>query len=48
MLYAFLRERDPGRLIKVGSGHSTLFAARAVQDGGPPSFSTCFRHCPPG
>ena len=34
VLYAFLREREPAQLVEIGSGHSTLFAARAVQDGG--------------
>ncbi len=34
VLYALLRERDPARLVEIGSGHSTLFAARAVHDGG--------------
>jgi hypothetical protein len=32
-IYAFLRERRPGRYIEVGSGNSTKFAARAKDDG---------------
>ena len=32
-LYAFLRDRDPRLYIEVGSGMSTLFARRAVDDG---------------
>jgi len=33
VLYAFLRERDPAHMIEIGSGNSTLFAARAIRDG---------------
>ena len=33
-LYAFIRDRSPKRYHEVGSGNSTLFAARAVRDGG--------------
>ena len=33
ILYAFIRQRRPGRLLEVGSGHSTRFAARAIRDG---------------
>ncbi len=33
-LYMFVRERQPRRYHEVGSGNSTLFAARAVRDGG--------------
>ncbi len=32
--YALVRERMPGRIVEVGSGHSTRFLARAVRDGG--------------
>lgn len=32
-LYAFVRERRPRRYVEIGSGFSTLFAARAVRDG---------------
>jgi len=31
---ALLRQRNPKRIVEVGSGHSTRFLARAVQDGG--------------
>jgi hypothetical protein len=33
-LYCFLRQRNPARYVEVGSGNSTLFAARARRDGG--------------
>jgi len=33
-LYSFVRARRPGRYHEIGSGNSTLFAARAVRDGG--------------
>lgn len=32
--YAMVRHHKPGRIIEVGSGHSTRFLARAVSDGG--------------
>lgn len=32
--YAMVREARPRRIVEVGSGHSTRFLARAVQDGG--------------
>jgi hypothetical protein len=32
-VYAFLRDRGPGRYLEVGSGNSTTFAARARRDG---------------
>ena len=34
VLYALIRERQPSRIIEIGSGHSTRFAARALADGG--------------
>ncbi len=34
MLYAIIRRHRPARLLEVGSGHSTRFAARAIADGG--------------
>lgn len=34
VLYTLVRERAPRRLVEIGSGHSTRFAARAVADGG--------------
>ncbi|MEQ8666138.1 MAG: class I SAM-dependent methyltransferase [Rhodospirillales bacterium] len=33
-MYTFVRSRAPGRMIEIGSGHSTRFAARAIRDGG--------------
>jgi len=33
-LYVFVRETQPGRIVEVGSGHSTRFMARAIRDGG--------------
>ena len=32
--YTLVRERQPGRIVEIGSGHSTRFMARAVRDGG--------------
>lgn len=32
--YALVRRRRPGRIVEVGSGHSTRFLARAIADGG--------------
>jgi hypothetical protein len=32
--YAVVRSTRPGRIVEVGSGHSTRFLARAVRDGG--------------
>lgn len=34
VLYALIRHNRPTRIIEVGSGHSTRFAARAIVDGG--------------
>lgn len=36
-LYALIRARRPARYHEVGSGHSTLFAARAIRDGQLPT-----------
>lgn len=33
-LYTLVRTRRPGRILEIGSGHSTRFLARAVRDGG--------------
>lgn len=33
MLYAQIRQRRPARVVEIGSGHSTRFAARAIADG---------------
>ena len=35
--YVMVRERQPRRIIEVGSGHSTRFLARAVRDGALPT-----------
>lgn len=32
--YALVRQRKPGRIVEVGSGHSTRFLVRAIADGG--------------
>jgi predicted O-methyltransferase YrrM len=34
LLYGLVRARKPSRIIEIGSGHSTRFAARAVADAG--------------
>jgi predicted O-methyltransferase YrrM len=34
LLYGFIREQRPGRIVEIGSGHSTRFAVRAVRDAG--------------
>lgn len=34
MAYTMVRHLRPGRIIEIGSGHSTRFMARAIQDGG--------------
>ena len=34
MLYGQIRARRPARVVEIGSGHSTRFAARAIADGG--------------
>jgi hypothetical protein len=36
-LYSLIRARQPSRYHEVGSGNSTLFAARAIRDGGLPT-----------
>lgn len=33
-LYVLIRDRQPRRIVEVGSGHSTRFMARAIHDGG--------------
>lgn len=38
--YSLVRERRPGRIVEVGSGHSTRFMARAIADGGLPTVLT--------
>jgi predicted O-methyltransferase YrrM len=37
MLYAQIRVRRPARIVEIGSGHSTRFAARAIADGALPT-----------
>jgi predicted O-methyltransferase YrrM len=39
--YALVRERRPGRIVEIGSGHSTRFMARAVADGKLATRITC-------
>jgi hypothetical protein len=39
--YAIVRNTKPGRIVEVGSGHSTRFLARAVADGGLDTRITC-------
>jgi len=39
--YAILRDTRPRRVVEVGSGHSTRFIARAMQDGGYDCTITC-------
>ncbi len=34
LLYGLTRARKPGRIVEVGSGHSTRFAAQAIRDAG--------------
>ncbi|HEY3146501.1 MAG TPA: class I SAM-dependent methyltransferase [Dongiaceae bacterium] len=34
MLYAQIRQHRPARVVEIGCGHSTRFAARAIADGG--------------
>lgn len=33
-MYAIIRHRRPGRIVEIGSGHSTRFMVRAIGDGG--------------
>ncbi|MEM1421611.1 MAG: class I SAM-dependent methyltransferase [Pseudomonadota bacterium] len=40
-LYALIRTRKPARVVEVGSGHSTRFAARAISDGGLDTSQIC-------
>jgi predicted O-methyltransferase YrrM len=44
--YVLVRERRPLRIVEVGSGHSTRFLARAVQDGGLPTEITAIDPAP--
>ena len=45
-LYALVRERQPSRIIEIGSGHSTRFASRAIRDGGLATEITCIDPSP--
>ncbi len=45
-LYGFLRERSPRAYVEVGSGMSTLFARRAISDGGLPTLITSIDPAP--
>ncbi len=44
--YALVRTRKPGRIVEVGSGHSTRFLARAIADGGLPTSLTAIDPAP--
>jgi hypothetical protein len=44
--YALVRERRPARIVEVGSGHSTRFLARAVEDGRLPTAITAIDPAP--
>jgi Methyltransferase domain len=44
--YAMVRQRQPRRVIEIGSGHSTRFMARAVADGGLDCAITAIDPCP--
>jgi len=44
--YALVRETRPGRIVEIGSGHSTRFLARAVVDGGLATEMLCIDPAP--
>ncbi|MGO4573198.1 class I SAM-dependent methyltransferase [Microvirga sp. 2TAF3] len=44
--YAIVRREKPRRIVEIGSGHSTRFLARAVQDGGLPTRIACIDPAP--
>ena len=44
--YALVRRRAPARIVEVGSGHSTRWLARAVQDGGLATTIRCIDPAP--
>lgn len=44
--YALVREEKPRRIVEIGSGHSTRFMARAVEDAGLPTRITCIDPAP--
>lgn len=45
-LYVLVREARPGRIVEVGSGHSTRFIGRAIRDGGLASALTAIDPAP--
>lgn len=45
-LYAMVRLSRPGRILEIGSGHSTRFMAQAVRDGGFSCRITCIDPAP--
>ena len=44
--YAMIRTRKPGRIVEVGSGHSSRFMAAAIEDGGLKTAFTCIDPAP--
>jgi hypothetical protein len=44
--YAIVRREKPGRIVEIGSGHSTRFMAQAVADGNLPTTITCIDPAP--
>lgn len=44
--YALVRARKPGRIVEVGSGHSTRFMAAAIEDGELSTGLTCIDPAP--
>jgi predicted O-methyltransferase YrrM len=44
--YAIVRREKPGRIVEIGSGHSTRFMDRAVTDGGLGTRITCIDPAP--
>ncbi|UVF20669.1 class I SAM-dependent methyltransferase [Microvirga terrae] len=44
--YAMVRQGKPGRIVEIGSGHSTRFMAQAVRDGGLPTRIICIDPAP--
>lgn len=46
VLYALLCHRPPARVVEIGSGHSTRFAARAIRDAGASTELVCVDPAP--
>ncbi|MGI9491006.1 MAG: class I SAM-dependent methyltransferase [Geminicoccaceae bacterium] len=44
--YAIIRDRQPRRIVEIGSGHSTRFMAAAIQDGGLSTGLVCIDPAP--